>query len=215
MTQNDEEWRIIKPLIPPPKPRGHPRQREYGFLPSMLSFIFSYFVLNGLAKSEFAFIWEFFVSQITAWLNITSFLGHTSRQRSKGRFLQEAKNFLINVKSQIECILVETLCEGGQQSSKVYSAFFCVQKFGLFANVPEEECSNYKDVDTTETILHVGYNIASQQTVLWMRILDRLAGPLPPKSVAINPRHTFTAVKADVHLTPRVGTSVIINYELL
>ena len=63
-------------------------------------------------------------------------------------------------------------------------------------------------MDTTDTILHVGYNIASQQTVLWMRILDRLAGPLPPKSVAINPRHTFTAVKADVHLTPGVGTNI-------
>src|SRR5690349_9305524 len=36
---------------------------------------------------------------------------------------------------------------------------------------------SYTDLDTAETILHCGHNIASQQTVLWMRILDRLAGP--------------------------------------
>ena len=40
---------------------------------------------------------------------------------------------------------------------------------------------SYSDLDTTEAILHFGHNVASQQTVLWMRILDRLAGPNPPK----------------------------------
>jgi ferredoxin-nitrate reductase len=69
---------------------------------------------------------------------------------------------------------------------------------------------SYTDLDTTETILHCGHNIASQQTVLWMRILDRLAGPNPPKIIAIDPRDTFTAQKATVHLAPKVGTNLAV-----
>jgi ferredoxin-nitrate reductase len=69
---------------------------------------------------------------------------------------------------------------------------------------------SYTDIDTTETILHCGHNIASQQTVLWMRILDRLAGPNPPKIIAIDPRDTFTAQKATVHLAPKVGTNLAV-----
>ncbi|SMB97441.1 molybdopterin oxidoreductase family protein [Deinococcus hopiensis] len=73
----------------------------------------------------------------------------------------------------------------------------------------------YEDLDTTDTILHVGHNIASQQTVLWMRILDRLAGPNPPKIIVIDPRCTFTAEKATIHLTPKVGTNVAVLNGLL
>jgi ferredoxin-nitrate reductase len=67
---------------------------------------------------------------------------------------------------------------------------------------------SYTDLDTTEAVLHVGHNIASQQTVLWMRILDRRRGPNPPKLVVIDPRATATAREADVHLAPRLGTNV-------
>lgn len=67
---------------------------------------------------------------------------------------------------------------------------------------------SYTDIDTTEAILHVGHNIANTQTVLWMRILDRLRGPNPPKLVVIDPRCTATAAEADVHLAPRAGTNV-------
>lgn len=67
---------------------------------------------------------------------------------------------------------------------------------------------SYTDLDLTDAIVHIGHNIASQQTVLWMRILDRLAGPNPPKLVVIDPRRTETAKEADVHLAPRVGTNV-------
>lgn len=74
---------------------------------------------------------------------------------------------------------------------------------------------SYTDLDTTEAILHFGHNIASQQTVLWMRILDRLAGSNPPKLVVIDPRETFTAKKADVHLALKVGTNIPVMNGLL
>lgn len=74
---------------------------------------------------------------------------------------------------------------------------------------------SYSDLDTTEAILHVGHNIASQQTVLWTRILDRLAGPNPPQLVVIDPRLTYTAERATVHLAPRAGTNVPVLNGLL
>lgn len=64
--------------------------------------IFSYFLLNKLAKSEVIFIKKFFVSQITALLNICSFFGQTSRQGNIGRYLQAAKNCIVNLKLQIQ-----------------------------------------------------------------------------------------------------------------
>jgi len=73
----------------------------------------------------------------------------------------------------------------------------------------------YKDIDNTDTIFLVGHNIASQQTVLWMRILDRLAGPNPPKIIVIDPRRTYTAQKATVHLAPLPGTNVPVLNGLL
>ncbi len=74
---------------------------------------------------------------------------------------------------------------------------------------------SYADIDTTDTLLIVGHNPASQQTVMWMRILDRLAGPNPPKLIVIDPRTTETARKADVHLAPRLGTNVPVLNGLL
>ncbi len=74
---------------------------------------------------------------------------------------------------------------------------------------------SYTDLDTTEAILHIGHNIASQQTVLWSRILDRRRGPNPPKLVVIDPRSTATAQEADIHLAPRVGTNVPVLNGLL
>ena len=74
---------------------------------------------------------------------------------------------------------------------------------------------SYSDLNTTEAILHFGHNIASQQTVLWMKILDRLAGPNPPKVIVIDPRETFTAQKATVHLAPKPGTNIPVMNGLL
>ena len=67
---------------------------------------------------------------------------------------------------------------------------------------------SYDDIDVTDAIMAVGHNIASQQTVMWMRILDRRVGPNPPKLVVIDPRRSETAKQADVHLALKVGTNV-------
>ncbi|OQW37268.1 MAG: hypothetical protein A4E19_13975 [Nitrospira sp. SG-bin1] len=67
---------------------------------------------------------------------------------------------------------------------------------------------SYGDIDVTDTIMAIGHNIAEQQTVMWMRILDRRAGSNAPKLVVIDPRRTHTAKEADVHLALRIGTNV-------
>jgi ferredoxin-nitrate reductase len=74
---------------------------------------------------------------------------------------------------------------------------------------------SYTDLDSTAAILLVGTNLASQQTVLWMRILDRRRGPNPPRLVVIDPRSTETAREADVHLAPVVGTNLALLNGLL
>jgi len=77
------------------------------------------------------------------------------------------------------------------------------------------QAGSYSDLDTTDAVLLVGHNMASQQTVLWTRILDRLEAPNPPKLVVIDPRRTYTAEKATVHLAPRVGTNIPVLNGLL
>ena len=75
--------------------------------------------------------------------------------------------------------------------------------------------ASYEDIDVTDAILMVGHNVASQQTVLWSRILDRRRGPEPPKLIVVDPRMTATAKEADVHLAPRPGTNVAVLNGLL
>ena len=67
---------------------------------------------------------------------------------------------------------------------------------------------SYADFDVTDAIFLVGHNMASTQTVLWARVLDRLDGPSPPKLVVVDPRRTQAAKRADVHLAPRPGTNL-------
>src|SRR3954453_636944 len=73
----------------------------------------------------------------------------------------------------------------------------------------------YTDLDTTDAIFHVGHNPPSQHTVLWMRILDRRAGPNPPRLIVMDPRDTWTAKEADVHLPLSLGTNVAVLIGLL
>lgn len=74
---------------------------------------------------------------------------------------------------------------------------------------------SYTDVDHADVIALYGHNVAETQTVLWMRMLDRLAGPNPPAIVCIDPRPTPVARHATVHLAPLPGTNVALMNGLL
>jgi ferredoxin-nitrate reductase len=75
--------------------------------------------------------------------------------------------------------------------------------------------ASYTDVDQADTLFLVGHNVAETQTVLWMRMLDRLHGPDRPKLVVVDPRRTPTAAEADVHLPVRNGTNLALLNALL
>jgi anaerobic selenocysteine-containing dehydrogenase len=74
---------------------------------------------------------------------------------------------------------------------------------------------SYSDVDHAEVIALYGHNVAETQTVLWMRMLDRLAGPNPPTLICVDPRQTPVAQAATVHLAPLPGTNVALMNGLL
>jgi anaerobic selenocysteine-containing dehydrogenase len=78
---------------------------------------------------------------------------------------------------------------------------------------------SYTDIDVCDTLFLVGHNVAETQTVLWMRMLDRLQGPDRPKLVVVDPRPTPAAREADVWLPIRSGTNVpllnAIQHELI
>jgi anaerobic selenocysteine-containing dehydrogenase len=67
---------------------------------------------------------------------------------------------------------------------------------------------SYADVDHADAIALYGHNAAETQAVLWMRILDRLDGPDPPRLLCVDPRPTPVARRADVHLAVRGGTNL-------
>ncbi|HEY9617958.1 MAG TPA: molybdopterin-dependent oxidoreductase [Microcoleaceae cyanobacterium] len=100
--------------------------------------------------------------------------------------------------------------DGNTRLCTATSAAALKQSFGS-----DGQPGSYIDLDVTDAILHVGHNIASQHTVLWMRILDRRRGPNPPKLVVIDPRETVTAKEADVHLALKVGTNIPVLNGLL
>lgn len=74
---------------------------------------------------------------------------------------------------------------------------------------------SYTDIDACDTVFLVGHNVSETQTVLWMRMLDRLEGPDPPKLVVVDPRRTPVAARADVHLAIRPGTNVALLNAIL
>src|SRR3954447_25807614 len=89
-----------------------------------------------------------------------------------------------------------------------------IESFGCDGNP-----GSYTDVDLCDTLFLVGHNVAETQTVLWMRMLDRLHGPDRPRLVVGDPRPTPAAREADVWLPIRSGTNVAllnaIQHELL
>ncbi|MGY1733540.1 molybdopterin oxidoreductase family protein [Geodermatophilus sp. SYSU D01045] len=74
---------------------------------------------------------------------------------------------------------------------------------------------SYADVDSADVICLYGHNMAETQVVTWSRVLDRLAGPHPPKIVCVDPRMTPVARAATVHLAPKPGTNVALMNGLL
>ena len=74
---------------------------------------------------------------------------------------------------------------------------------------------SYTDIDHADVIALFGHNVAETQSVLWMRMLDRLAGDDPPKIICVDPRPTPVAQHATVHLAPRPGTNVALMNALL
>jgi anaerobic selenocysteine-containing dehydrogenase len=74
---------------------------------------------------------------------------------------------------------------------------------------------SYTDVDHADVIALFGHNVAETQTVLWTRMLDRLAGSRPPAIVCVDPRLTEVARHATVHLAPLPGTNVALMNGLL
>jgi ferredoxin-nitrate reductase len=65
-----------------------------------------------------------------------------------------------------------------------------------------------EDFDLCDTIFAVGHNMPETHTVMWMRVLDRLRGPNPPRIVVVDPRPTRIAAEAEVHLAILPGTNV-------
>jgi anaerobic selenocysteine-containing dehydrogenase len=74
---------------------------------------------------------------------------------------------------------------------------------------------SYADLDVCEALFCFGHNVAATQTVLWSRILDRLAGSDPPRLVAVDPRQTPVAKAAEIHLALRPGTNLALVNGLL
>jgi ferredoxin-nitrate reductase len=67
---------------------------------------------------------------------------------------------------------------------------------------------SYTDIDNADTIFLIGSNLPEQQSVLWMRMLDRRCGQNPPRLIVVDPRPTPAACEADLHLAIRPGTNV-------
>jgi anaerobic selenocysteine-containing dehydrogenase len=60
----------------------------------------------------------------------------------------------------------------------------------------------YDDIEACDTLFLFGHNMAATQTVLWSRVLDRLAGPDRPILVAVDPRRTPVAEAAEESGSP-------------
>lgn len=74
---------------------------------------------------------------------------------------------------------------------------------------------SYTDIDHCDALFLFGHNVAETQTVLWARMLDRLAGPRPPRLVCVDPRRTKVAEQATVHLPIRNGTNLALMNALV
>ncbi|QIS20431.1 molybdopterin oxidoreductase family protein [Nocardia terpenica] len=74
---------------------------------------------------------------------------------------------------------------------------------------------SYTDIDHADVLALFGHNAAETQSVLWSRMLDRLAGPEPPALLCVDPRPTPVAQRATIHLVPLPGTNMALMNALL
>ncbi len=74
---------------------------------------------------------------------------------------------------------------------------------------------SYSDIDHCDVLALYGHNMAETQTVLWTRVLDRLAGNDSPALVCVDPRDTPVARHATVHLAPLPSTNVALMNGIL
>jgi ferredoxin-nitrate reductase len=93
--------------------------------------------------------------------------------------------------------------DGNTRLCTATAAIALIESFGT-----DGQPGSYTDFDVTDALFMVGHNMASTQTVLWSRVLDRLEAPDPPRLVVVDPRATVAARRADVHLAPRPGTNL-------
>jgi len=95
--------------------------------------------------------------------------------------------------------------DGNTRLCTATSAAAMRESFGTDGQV-----GSYEDIDLASCIFLCGHNMSNTQTVLWCRILDRLAGPNPPKLIVMDPRVTDTAKHATIHLALKSGTNLAI-----
>jgi ferredoxin-nitrate reductase len=93
--------------------------------------------------------------------------------------------------------------DGNTRLCTATAANALIESFGT-----DGQPGSYADFDIADSIFMVGHNMAATQTVLWSRILDRLAGRKPPRLIVVDPRETPCAKAAEIHLAPKAGTNV-------
>ena len=74
---------------------------------------------------------------------------------------------------------------------------------------------SYVDIDECDALFLFGHNMAETQSVLWSRVLDRIAGPDKPRIVCVDPRATEVARHAEVHLAVLPGTNLALMHGLV
>lgn len=100
--------------------------------------------------------------------------------------------------------------DGNTRLCTATAAMALKQSFGA-----DGQPGSYDDIDECDALFLYGHNMAETQTVLWTRILDRLAGPDRPAIVCVDPRKTEVARNADVHLAVKPGTNLALMYGLI
>ncbi len=100
--------------------------------------------------------------------------------------------------------------DGNTRLCTATSAAALKESFGF-----DGQPGSYVDIDECDAIFLYGHNMAETQTVLWTRVLDRIAGPDKPKVVCVDPRETEVARHSDVHLAVRPGTNLALMHGLI